>query len=50
VHQIQDVKGKVSSGDSEGQEVKSGLALSRRGLDMSSEKAFLLIHLSNPAM
>jgi len=37
------MKGKEGSGDPEGQEAKSGLASSGRGLDMSREKVFLLM-------
>jgi len=39
-HQTPEMKGKEGSGDPEGQEAKSGLASSRRGLDTSGEKGF----------
>jgi len=39
-HQTQEMKGKEDSGDPEGQEAKSGLASSGRGLDTSGEKGF----------
>jgi len=40
VYQRQERKGKEGSGDPEEWEAKSGLASSRRGLDMSGEKGF----------
>ena len=39
-HQTQEMKGKEGSGDPEGQETKSGLPSSGRGLDTSGEKGF----------
>jgi len=45
-HQTQEMKGKESSGDPEGQEAKSGLASSGRVLDKSGETVLFLMKMS----